>query len=106
MVTWTETLLSLRAWPVTWQQHRPGLPCEGFSPRLETGTAPSEGPTGESSHAAIPMAVSPTNADAPTSRDSSRIIVKPTETPRSLAQGHDLRNRTEALFSRRHAIAH
>src|SRR5215207_8633940 len=99
MVTWTETLLSLRAWPVTWQQHRPGLPCDGLSPRLETGTAPSDGPTGESSHAAIPMAVSPTNADAAISRDNSRIIVKPTQTPRSLAHGVAARNRATRHFT-------
>src|SRR5687768_8478745 len=102
MVTWTATLLSLRAWPVTWQQHSPAFPCDGRSPRLVTGTAPSDGPTGESSHAVIPRAPRPTNADAPISRDNSRIIVRLTETPRSLAQGHAARNRAGRTTAARH----
>ena len=46
MVTWTGTLLSLRAVPMTWQQHNPTLPCDGLSSVTATGTAPSDGPTG------------------------------------------------------------
>src|SRR5262245_25011235 len=80
MVTWTVTLLSFRAVPVTWQQHTPGLPCDGFSPRLVTGTADSEGPTGASSQAPIASALSATSTDAPRARRVFRWNARPGRT--------------------------